>query len=94
MKPKNCLILDLEDNEDLKAQLSGFEPGDKVTLEVTVQVKSVDDGSFEADVDSVTEVEGKASREEYEDEEVSEDEDSPAMLVLVGKKGKKPEAKE
>lgn len=91
---KNSLHLDLTDNEELKAQLQGYEPGDKVTIELTVQVKSIDDSSFEASVEEVTETDGMAEETSDDDEEDMSEEDAkaPALVVMVGKK--KPAEKE
>jgi hypothetical protein len=89
---KNSLHLDLTDNEDLKAQLAGYEPGDTVVLEMTVQVKSNDDDAFEASIENVFEVEDKEEPEDNESED-SEDEGeeepkAPALVVMMGKKKK------
>lgn len=85
---KNSLHLDLTDNEELKAQLQGYEPGDKVTLEVTVQVKSVDDSAFEASIEEVVEAPEAPESEADEEEDDMDEEDAkaPAMMVLIGKK--------
>lgn len=93
---KNSLNLDLTDNAELKAQLQGYEPGDKVTLEITVQVKSVDDTSFEASVEEVTEAPEAPEDEMSEDEGEGEEdmgEKAPALVVMIGKGKGKPMGK-
>lgn len=79
---KNTLSLDFRDNPDLKAALAGLEPGDSVTLEIDVTVKSVDDDFFESDIDSIT--------TESEGDAIPTDVDAPVTLVMIGGKKKKP----
>lgn len=73
----NTIRLDFRDNPDLKTLLGGYGPGDKVVLELEVSVKSNDEQTFEASVDSIDaeSCDEEASEEEGTDSE-SESEDS------------------
>lgn len=84
MEP-NKLTLDLKDNEQMQAALSGLEPGESVEIKLVVTVTSADEELFEADIESV-EVEGSESADV--------DEDAPVMLLIAKKptKGKGNEA--
>ena len=81
----NKLILDLKENDQMKAALSGLEPGESVEIKLVVTVTSADEELFEADIDSA-EVEGSESADV--------DEDSPVMLLIAKKptKGKDKES--
>lgn len=81
------ITLTLKDNEELKTELGGAQPGDVIELCLTVTVSAVDDERFEAAIDDVmVEGEPEAEAEETDDEEGDED---PAMVVMVSKKKEK-----
>jgi len=83
----NTLSLSYADNPDLKLQLGQAQPGDKITLEIEVMVKSNDGDQFDAVVESITESEPTEAADS-EEEDMPEDE-APAMVLVVKKGAKK-----
>lgn len=89
MEPtKDMLVLDLEDNEALKAALGGKEPGERCTLEVTLMVVANDGTTFEGKVEEVVS-EDYSEDAEGEAEPEPEVEDETPVMVVVGAKRKK-----
>ena len=88
---KNSLDLDYKDNPDLSDLLSGKQPGDRVTIELELMVKSNDQAHFEGDVESVS-VETEESEDETEDGSAEVDADSP-VRAIISKSSKPPRSK-
>lgn len=93
----DSLILSYKDNPELQAALGDLQPGDKVTLSVTVTVRANDKDQFDslidevepsADADAASEPDADEMPPE-EDAAEGESADKPAavMLVLGKKKG-------
>jgi hypothetical protein len=92
----NTLRLDFRDNPELKTLLGGLAPGDRVTLELELMAKSVDDESFEAVVEGIA-VEGEESEDESAEPvsgSVEPTADEPVMVVMATKAAKKAKSKE
>jgi hypothetical protein len=90
---KDTIVLDYDDNEELKATLGGKEPGDKVTLTVTALVKANDEKTFEAIIEEVTaedtpEEEEEESEDDEEEAESEDDEATPSVVRVMTKKKK------
>lgn len=84
------LTLSFVDNEKLKTELGGAQPGDTIELCLTVTVSAVDDERFEAAIDEVV-TEGEPEAEDAKKPEDGEDmdEEDPVMLVISPKKSAK-----
>ena len=78
----DSLILSLKDNEDLKLELSGKEPGDKLEICLQVTVTSVDEERFEAAIDEVVTEDGPSE----EKDKPADDSEDPVMVVVARKK--------
>lgn len=75
---KNKLALDFRDNPDLKSLLGGKQPGDRLTLEFEVMVTSVDEETFEAEIESIT-----PDSDGEDAETVDVDTESPVSATLI-----------
>lgn len=84
----NTFSLDLADNAELKAALAGAEPGDRVTLEVTLMVTEANEQRFEGDIESIS-VDTMSEEDGEASEPVEPDVEAPVMIVLGVGKSKK-----
>lgn len=76
----DVLQLTYGDDETLKAALAGLQPGETLTLKVSVTVNANDDRMFEASIDEVSVMDELG---EAEDEMGPEGED-PVLAVVMG----------
>jgi hypothetical protein len=81
----DTLELTLKGNEDLKLELSGKQPGDKMEICLQVTVTSVDDDRFEAAIDEVVTDDCSSDNKDDSAEETDDSED-PVMVVVARKK--------
>ena len=74
-------------DDQLKAALSGKEPGESVVLTVRAKVNSNSDESITLDTEEVT-LEDMGETEEVEETEPEMEDEMPAMVVAIAKKKK------
>jgi len=76
------VVLDLADNEELAEYIGSKAPGDECKMEITA---TLDETTDEQAVFSIKDVSVEHAEADYE-EEAEDEEESPVMAVMGGKK--------
>lgn len=93
---QNTLSLDYRDNDEVKSAFAGKQVGDKVTLEIEVQITEMNDEGVQCSIESIQPEdyepndENDASKTSDEKGKVMPTSKTPVMVVMgMGGKGKK-----